>query len=45
MFFKLGPAPEFEEWLRRMGLLDTRGRLPAEASSETTQFLIAAQQA
>jgi ethanolamine ammonia-lyase large subunit len=42
---KLRPAPEFEAWLARMGLLDTQGRLLAEASSAATQFLIAAQQA
>jgi ethanolamine ammonia-lyase large subunit len=42
---KLHPAPEFEAWLARMGLLDAQGRLLAEASSAATQFLIAAQQA
>jgi ethanolamine ammonia-lyase large subunit len=42
---KLRPAPEFEAWLARMGLLDAQGRLLAEASSAATQFLIAAQQA
>jgi ethanolamine ammonia-lyase large subunit len=40
---KLRPAPEFEAWLARMGLLDAQGRLPTEASSAATQFLIAAQ--
>ena len=40
---KLKPAPEFETWLARMGLLDAQGRLSADAASAAMQRLIAAQ--
>ena len=40
---KLKPAPEFETWLARMGLLDAQGCLPADAASAAAQRLIAAQ--
>ncbi|MCE1236666.1 MAG: ethanolamine ammonia-lyase subunit EutB [Hyphomicrobiales bacterium] len=33
------PAPEFEAWLGRMGLLDDRGRLPPAASSVARRLL------
>lgn len=36
---KLRPAPEFEAWLGRMGMLDTDGRLPPPAA-ETLKKLV-----
>lgn len=38
---KLRPAPEFEEWLARMGMLDARGHIPARLPSAPLQQLIA----
>lgn len=33
------PAPEFEAWLHRMGLLDTDGRLAPQASSDARRLI------
>jgi ethanolamine ammonia-lyase large subunit len=39
----LRPAPEFETWLQRMGLMDARGRMPdLPPSSPSLQRLISA---
>lgn len=35
------PAPEFEAWLRRMEMLDARGRLPPPAAPTLTRLLTA----
>lgn len=35
------PAPEFEAWLRRMEMLDARGRLPPPAALTLTRLLTA----
>ena len=38
---KLRPAPEFEDWLARMGLLDERGHIPARLPAAPFQRLMA----
>ncbi len=38
---KLRPAPEFEAWLMRMGMLDARGHIPARLSSAPVQQWLA----
>jgi ethanolamine ammonia-lyase large subunit len=40
--FKRRPAPEFDEWLKRMGMLDGQGRLPPlQMSGPSMQRLLA----
>ena len=38
---KLRPAPEFEDWLARMGLLDEQGHIPARLPAAPLQRLMA----
>lgn len=38
---KLRPAPEFDDWLARMGLLDERGHIPARLPAAPLQRLMA----
>ncbi|MCB1535464.1 MAG: ethanolamine ammonia-lyase subunit EutB, partial [Rhodoblastus sp.] len=35
----LKPAPEFETWLRRMGLMDDAGRMLPEAKRDASRLL------